>query len=94
MYARKLSLAALPFLAFAFAACSSDEDTATAPVTPAKSISEVVVEDARFGTLEAAVKAAQVATLDKASTALGKDVAIAVRDGTIHVIDGVLLPPQ
>jgi transforming growth factor-beta-induced protein len=59
------------------------------------------------------VKASAVVTLSKATTVLGKDVSIDVKDGnvvlngkvkvtvtdiaasngTIHVIDGVLLPP-
>lgn len=166
-----LRLATLPLLALALVACTEDEENPVMPpaATP-KTITEIVVEDARFATLEAAVKAAglaetlsgtgpftvfaptdqafaalpagtldallanptgdlknillyhvvagdvkaaQVVTLSKASTVLGKDIKIEVKDGkvilngkvmvtatdiaakngTIHIIDAVLLPP-
>ena len=159
-----------PLLALALIGCNSEDSNPAAPVAKAKTITELVVEDARFETLEAAVKAAglaetlagtgpftvfaptneafaalpagtlsallaapmgdlknillyhvvsgsvkaeQVVTLTKATTVLGKDVTIKVEggkvllngnvevtvtdiaaaNGTIHVINAVLLPP-
>jgi uncharacterized surface protein with fasciclin (FAS1) repeats len=161
----------LPLLGLAFTACTTDDDNpAAVPQVQAKTITELVVEDARFETLETAVKAAGLAetlagagpftvfaptneafaalpagtlaallaapmgdlknillyhvvagnvkaetvvTLSKAATVFGKNVSIEVKEGkvvlngtvkvtvtdiaaangTIHVIDGVLLPP-
>ncbi len=55
-----LRLTHLPLLALAFLACDKEEDT-MAPAASAKTITDIVVEDARFSTLEAAVKAAGLA---------------------------------
>ncbi|MEO7426379.1 MAG: fasciclin domain-containing protein [Fibrobacteria bacterium] len=51
----------LPLFALAFAACGDDDDNPAAPAETAKTITEIVVADARFDTLEAAVKAAGLA---------------------------------
>lgn len=160
----------LPLLGLAFTACTTEDENPAAPQAQTKTITELVVEDARFETLETAVKAAGLAetlagagpftvfaptneafaalpagtlttllavpmgdlkkillyhvvagnvkaetvvTLSKATTVLGKDVTIEVKggkvylngnvevtvtdiaaaNGTIHVINAVLLPP-
>lgn len=142
MRSKSLRFAVLPLLALACAACTEDEDNPAMPPAQPMTITETVVADARFGTLEAAVKAAglaetlngagpftvfaptdqafaalpagtldallanptgdlknillyhvvgadvkaaQVATLTKASTVLGKDVAIRVEGGKVYL---------
>jgi uncharacterized surface protein with fasciclin (FAS1) repeats len=60
---------------------------------PLLALALVAPTDEAFAALPADVKAAQVVTLSKATSVLGKDVAIKVENGTIHVINAVLLPP-
>lgn len=60
MTSRTLRFSHLPLLALALLACDKEDSPATSPAA-AKTITDIVVEDARFSTLEAAVKAAGLA---------------------------------
>ncbi len=163
-------LTVVSFLALSLLGCNKDEDKTVTPTPASENITDIVVADARFATLEVAVKAAGLAetlsgvgpftvfaptneafaalpagtldalladpmgqlknillyhvvsgsvnaatvvTLTKAATVFGKDIAIEVKagkvilngkvevtvtdimakNGIIHVVNGVLLPP-
>ena len=62
MRSKIFSLAVIPFLTLALSGCNKDEASpAVLTTSSAKTITDLVVEDARFETLETAVKAAGLA---------------------------------
>lgn len=61
MRMRLKTLTAAAVSALALVACSEDDDNPADSAANAKSVTGIVVEDSRFGTLETAVKAAGLA---------------------------------
>jgi uncharacterized surface protein with fasciclin (FAS1) repeats len=62
MRSRLFTLAVVPLISLALAACNKDESNPITPVVPTeKTITDLVVADTRFETLETAVKAAGLA---------------------------------